>query len=46
MTTNNVGWSRGWFYLRNYGNRLLAFTNKVLWERPEKWGSGVSPQSK
>jgi hypothetical protein len=30
MTTNNAGWSRGWFYLRNYGNRLPAFTNKVL----------------
>ena len=36
----------GWFYLRNYGNRLPAFTNKVLRERPEKWGWGVSPQSK
>ena len=46
MTTNNAGWTRGWFYLRNFGNRLLAFTNKVLRERPEKWGWGVSPQSK
>ena len=36
MTTNNAGWSRGWFYLRNFGNRLPAFTNKVLQERPEK----------
>ena len=46
MTTNNIRWSQGWFYLRNYGNRLPAFTNKVLQERPEKWGWGVLPQSK
>jgi len=37
MTTNNVGWSRGWFYLRNFDNRLPAFTNKVLRERLEKY---------
>ena len=43
MTTNNTGWTRGWFYLRNFGNRLPAFTNKVLWERPEKWNWLVSP---
>ena len=43
MTTNNAGWTRGWFYLRNFGNRLPAFTNKVLRERPEKWDWGVSP---
>ena len=45
MTTNNAGWTRGWFYLRNFGNRLPAFTNKVLRERPEKWDWGVSPPS-
>ena len=43
MTTNNVGWTRGWFYLHNFANRLPAFTNKVLRERPEKWDWGVSP---
>ena len=37
MTTNNAEWTRGWFYLRNFSNRLPAFTNKVLRERPEKW---------
>jgi hypothetical protein len=42
MTTNNAGWTRGWFYLRNFGNRLPAFTNKVLRERPAKWDWGVS----
>ena len=46
MTTNNAGWIRGWFYLRNFGGRLPVFTNKVLRERSEKWGWGVSPQSK
>jgi hypothetical protein len=43
MTTNNAGWTRGWFYLRNFGNRLPAFTNRMLRERPEKWDWGVSP---
>ena len=28
--------------MHNFGNRLLAFTNKVLRERPEKWDWGVS----
>jgi len=46
MTTNNAGWNRGWFYLRNVGGRLPAFTNRVLRERPEKWGWGLSPQNK
>ena len=22
MTMNNAGWTRGWFYLRNFGNQL------------------------
>ena len=43
MTTNNAGWSRGWFYLRNYSGMLPAFTNRVLRERPPKWDWGVSP---
>ena len=42
MTTNNAGWTRGWFYLHNNDQRLPAFTNMVLWERPEKWNWGVS----
>ena len=45
MTTNNAGWSRGWFYLRNYSGALPAFTNRVLRERPPKWDWGVSPQA-
>ena len=43
MTTNNAGWSRGWFYLRNFSGALPAFTKKVLRERPPKWDWGVSP---
>ena len=42
MTTNNAGWKRGWFFLRNDGGRLPAF-NKVLRERPDAWKWGVSP---
>ena len=45
MTTNNAGWRRGWFYLRNYRGALPAFTNRVLRERPAKWDWGVSPQA-
>ena len=43
-TTNKAGWTRGWFYLRNFSSKLPAFTNRVLRERPEKWDWGVSPQ--
>ena len=45
MTTNNAGWTRGWFYLHNDDQRLPAFTNRVLRERPPKWDWGVSPQA-
>ena len=44
MTMNNAGWSRGWFYLRNYSGALSAFTNRVLRERPPKWDWGCRPQ--
>ena len=43
MTTNNAGWSRGWFYLRNDGERLPAYTGKVLRDKLDVWGFGVSP---
>ncbi|XP_039841226.1 chromosome partition protein Smc-like [Panicum virgatum] len=33
MTTNNAGWTRGWFYLRNFSNKLPAFTNKGVSRR-------------
>ena len=41
MTTNNAGWTRGWFYLRNDDERLLAFTDKVLREKLDAWKWGV-----
>ena len=48
MTTNNAGWSRGWFYLQNFSGALPAFTNKVLRDwmcrpRRNKLSSRASP---
>jgi hypothetical protein len=45
MTTNNAGWERGWFYLRNAEPGLPPYTGPVLRERPESWSHGVSPPS-
>ena len=35
MTSNNADWEKGWFYLCNDGDRIPAYTGKVLSERPE-----------
>jgi hypothetical protein len=43
MTTNNAGWERGWFYLRNDEPGLAPYTGLVLRERPASWHHGVSP---
>jgi hypothetical protein len=43
MTTNNAGWERGWFYLRNAEPGLTPYTGLVLRERPDSWRHGVSP---
>jgi hypothetical protein len=43
MTTNNAGWERGWFYLRNDEPDLPPYTGLVLRERPVSWQHGVSP---
>jgi hypothetical protein len=45
MTTNNAGWERGWFYLRNAKPGLPPYTGLVLRERPDSWSHGVSPPS-
>ena len=45
MTTNNHEWDQKWFYLRNDGGRLPAYTGKVLMEKPDAWGSGYRPPS-
>ena len=38
MTMNNREWSRRWFYLRNNGKRLPAYTGKVLGDKLDDWG--------
>jgi hypothetical protein len=43
MMTNNAGWERGWFYLRNDEPGLPPYTGLVLRERPASWHHGVSP---
>ena len=43
MTSNNHDWDMAWFYLRNDDGRLLAYTNKILTERPDFWSYGMSP---
>jgi hypothetical protein len=45
MTSNNVEWERGWFYLRNEGVGLPPYTGKVLKEKVDSWHHGVSPSS-
>jgi hypothetical protein len=42
MTTNNAGWERGWFYLRNAEPGLPPYTGRVFKEKPSSWGYGVS----
>jgi hypothetical protein len=46
MTSNNAGWERGWFYLRNAEPGLPPYTALVLRERPDSWSYGVSPPSR
>jgi len=43
MTSNNHEWDHRWFYLRNDDSRLPAYTGKVLMEKLDAWGFGVSP---
>ena len=43
MTSNNREWDQRWFYLRNDGGRLPAYIGRVLTEKPDSWGYGVSP---
>jgi hypothetical protein len=42
MTTNNAGWERGWFYLRNDEPGLPPYTGLVLREKPDSWSHEVS----
>ena len=43
MALKNREWDHRWFYLRNDDSRLLAYTGKVLMEKLDAWGFGVSP---
>ena len=43
MTSNNRAWDRAWFYLRNDGGQLPAYSGKILMEKPDAWGYEVSP---
>jgi hypothetical protein len=45
MTSNNVEWERGWFYLHNDGAGLPPYTGKVLKEKADSWHHGMSPSS-
>jgi hypothetical protein len=46
MTSNNVEWERGWFYLRNDEPGLPPYTGKVLKEKADSWWHDVSPSSR
>ena len=41
MPTSNRGWQSGWFYLRNDGGLLPAYTGKMVTECPQKWVWGA-----
>ena len=38
---SNRGWQSGWFYLRNDGGLLSAYTGKIVTECPLKWAWGA-----
>jgi hypothetical protein len=46
MTSNNVDWEKGWFYLRNKRAGLPTYTGKVLTGKTDAWHHGVSPPSR
>ena len=43
MTSNNREWDQRWFYLLNDDGRLQAYIGKILTEKLDTWGYGVSP---
>jgi hypothetical protein len=46
MTSNNVEWERGWFYLRNDEPNLPPWTGKVVREKDDFWWHDMSPSSR
>ena len=41
MPSSNRGWQNRWFYLRNDGGLLSAYTGKMVMESPQKWVWGA-----
>jgi len=41
MPSSNRWWQNGWFYLRNDGGLLPAYTGKMVTESPQKWVWGA-----
>jgi hypothetical protein len=46
MTSNNMDWEKGWFYLRNDGAGLPPYIEKVLMGKTDAWRHDVSPPSR
>jgi hypothetical protein len=46
MTSNNMDWEKGWFYLRNDGASLPPYTGKLLMAKTDAWHHGVSPPAR
>jgi hypothetical protein len=41
LISSNSGWHDGWFYLRNDGDQLPRYSDRVLVAQEENWGYGV-----
>jgi hypothetical protein len=46
MTSNNTEWEQGWFYLHNDEPGMPPWTGKVVKEKADSWGHGLSPSSR
>jgi hypothetical protein len=46
MMTNNSDWHKGWFYVRNDGAGLPAYTGKVFTDRVERWAYRLPPSTR
>jgi hypothetical protein len=46
LISSNSGWHDGWFYLRNEGDQLPRYSDRVLMAREENWTYGVVEDNK
>jgi hypothetical protein len=46
LISSNSGWHDGWFYLRNDGDQLPRYSDRVLVAREENWGYGIIEDEK